>query len=113
MLGANGVIGIGPAYATSRAQPKTPCQQPTTIVTSSGSCTGTRVPLDTQVMNPVANFTSDNNGTIISLPALPSGGQATATGELVFGVGTQQNNALPSTRKLFRSIRMAYFTTVV
>ena len=60
----------------------------------------TRVPLDTQVMNPVANFTSDNNGTIIRLPALPADGQASGTGELVFGVGTRQNNALPSTASI-------------
>jgi hypothetical protein len=62
-------------------------------------------------MNPVADFTSDNNGTIISLPVLPSGGQATATGQLTFGVGTQQNNALPSTANIVPLDQNGYFTT--
>ena len=78
---------------------------------STGSCTNTRVPLDTQVMNPVANFTSDNNGTIIRLPALPADGQARVTGELVFGVGTQQNNALPSKANIVSLDQNGYFTT--
>ena len=79
--------------------------------TSATSCTSTRVPLDTQVMNPVANFTSDNNGTIIRLPALPAGGQASATGELVFGIGTQSNNALPSNANILALNQYGYFTT--
>jgi Protein of unknown function (DUF3443) len=95
-LGANGVFGIGTAERDNPGVALTPFPAAYYYCTSSTSCTGTRVPLDTQVMNPVANFTSDNNGTIIRLPALPAGGQASAKGELVFGVGTQQNNALPS-----------------
>jgi hypothetical protein len=79
---------------------------------STSSCKGTRVPLDTQVMNPVANFTSDNNGTIIRLPALPSGGQASITGELVFGISTQQNNALPSNANIIPLNGNGFFTTV-
>ena len=62
-------------------------------------------------MNPVANFTSDNNGTIIRLPALPAGGQASATGELVFGIGTQSNNALPSNANILTLNQDGYFTT--
>lgn len=63
-------------------------------------------------MNPVANFTSDNNGTIIRLPALPADGQATATGELVFGVGTRQNNVLPSTANVVPVDQTGFFTTI-
>jgi hypothetical protein len=46
-----------------------------------------------QVQNPVALFASDNNGVIVELPAL-SGAQASASGSLVFGIGTQSNNGL-------------------
>ena len=63
-------------------------------------------------MNPVADFTSDNNGTIIRLPALPADGQATATGELVFGVGTRQNNALPSMANIVPVDQNGFSTTV-
>ena len=49
-----------------------------------------------QLPNPVAAMSVDNNGTIISLPAAPNAGQATMTGTLYFGIGTQTNNALGS-----------------
>ncbi|MFM0401222.1 DUF3443 domain-containing protein [Paraburkholderia aspalathi] len=111
-LGANGVIGIG---HTARDYPLAARQVLSATYyycPSTSSCTGTRVPLDTQVMNPVADFTSDNNGTIIRLPALPADGQATATGELVFGVGTRQNNALPSMANIVPVDQNGFFTTV-
>ena len=111
-LGANGVIGIGHRARDfpSAAQSASPAYYYYCV--SPSSCTRTRVPLDTQVMNPVANFTSDNNGTIIRLPALPSDGQATATGELVFGVGTRQNNVLPSTANVVPVDQTGFFTTI-
>ncbi|SDQ33583.1 Protein of unknown function [Paraburkholderia fungorum] len=110
-LGANGVLGIGPLARDTPAAALTPLPAAYYYCTSSTSCTGTRVPLDTQVMNPVANFTSDNNGTIIRLPALPAGGQASATGELIFGVGTRQNNALPSSATVLQLNANGNFTT--
>jgi hypothetical protein len=63
-------------------------------------------------MNPVAGFMSDNNGTIISLPALLPGGQLTATGQLTFGVSTQQNNTLPSNANIVSLNQNGLFTTV-
>jgi hypothetical protein len=52
------------------------------------------VALADQVSNPVPFFAQDNNGTIIELPAVGAGGAATASGSLVFGIGTQANNGL-------------------
>jgi hypothetical protein len=112
LLGANGVVGIGSGIRDFPAAAQTALSATYYYCTSSGSCTSTRVPLDTQVMNPVADFISDNNGTIISLPALPAGGQVTATGQLIFGVGTQQNNALPSTANVLPLDQNGLFTTV-
>jgi Protein of unknown function (DUF3443) len=60
------------------------------------SCAFTPVVLSAQVRNPVALFATDNNGVILELPALPAAGQAGASGSLVFGIGTQSNNALGS-----------------
>jgi hypothetical protein len=45
------------------------------------------------VQNPVSLFAADNNGVIIELPSAPSP-VATLSGSLIFGIGTQSNNAL-------------------
>jgi hypothetical protein len=111
VMGANGVVGIAPAQRDYAAAATATLPAAYYYCTSATSCSSTRVPLDTQVMNPVANFTSDNNGTIIRLPALPAGGQASATGELVFGIGTRANNALPSNPNILALNQNGYFTT--
>jgi hypothetical protein len=48
------------------------------------------------VTNPVFNFPVDNNGVIVELPQV-NDVAATVPGSLVFGIGTQSNNTLPST----------------
>lgn len=50
-----------------------------------------------QVPNPVAAMAMDNNGTVLSLPAVPYPGTNSITGVLYFGIGTRTNNALPAT----------------
>jgi hypothetical protein len=54
------------------------------------------VALNYQLWNPVALFAADNNGLLITMPAIPAAGQATASGSMIFGVGTQTDNALGS-----------------
>ncbi len=56
------------------------------------SCMPAAVPLAMQVQNPVVGFTVNNNGTMITMPALPKLGAKVAKGRLVFGIGTQANN---------------------
>src|SRR5581483_7395589 len=64
---------------------------------SAGACTAENVALAAQVTNPVAMFAADNNGIIVSLPNLQNAnGDASVTGELILGVGTQTDNALPA-----------------
>jgi hypothetical protein len=106
LFGANGIIGVGPfaqdcgsgcvlsntAYAA----------QPTYFAcpsggTSTSDCEAVGPSLDQQVTNPVADFTStgDDNGVIVELPSIPDpDGSATATGSLVFGIGTESNNGM-------------------
>jgi hypothetical protein len=48
------------------------------------------------VTNPVALFSQDNNGVLIQLPAVSAVGATSLTGSLIFGIGTQSNNALGS-----------------
>jgi hypothetical protein len=49
-----------------------------------------------QVSHPVSRFPVDNNGVVIRLPSLPEVGLFSTSGQLVFGIGTQTNNALGS-----------------
>jgi len=112
-LGANGLLGVGsfiqdcgPACATSTA-PGFYYSCPTAT-----TCAGTTVPLAQQVPNPVAMFATDNNGVVIQLPAIASdSGQATAAGTMVFGIGTQSNNALGSAT-VFQVDQFGDFTTM-
>jgi hypothetical protein len=58
-----------------------------------GNCTGTAVPLSSQVQNPVALLPGqDNNGVIVKLPSVPTNGAPSLNGSLVFGIGTRPNN---------------------
>jgi Protein of unknown function (DUF3443) len=102
-LDANGILGIGLGTVD--------CGSDCTVVGASnpglyyacsapGSCQITQQAVANQVVNPVARFLSDNNGTIIQLPAVPVGGQASVTGALIFGIGTQANNGLGSAKVL-------------
>ena len=97
-LGANGILGVG----TAQVDCGSTCVTPSTAATYSNyfgcpgitSCARTAVPLAQQVANPAANFQADNNGVIVQMPPLPDTGAPSASGTLVFGVGTQSNNTL-------------------
>ncbi|MFM0004598.1 MULTISPECIES: DUF3443 domain-containing protein [Paraburkholderia] len=78
---------------------------------SQNSCVSTRMLASKEVMNPVAAFATDNNGMVIRLPAVPAAGQASVTGQLVFGVGTQQNNTLPANATVIALDKYGAFTT--
>jgi hypothetical protein len=66
--------------------------------TTAGVCTAENAALAVQVTNPVAMFAADNNGIIVNLPNLiNANGDATVQGELIFGIATQTDNALPAT----------------
>ena len=58
------------------------------------ACTNANASLTQQLQNPVTLFAADNNGVIVELPTIGTAGAATASGSLVFGIGTQTNNGL-------------------
>jgi hypothetical protein len=101
-LGANGILGIGTAPTDCGAT----CANATLAATYSNyfacpngtSCARTAVPIAQQVANPVANFPADNNGIIVQMAPVSNTGQASATGTLVFGIGTQGNNPLAASQ---------------
>jgi hypothetical protein len=111
-LGAKGVVGIGHRARDFPQAAQTALAATYYYCASATSCTAARVPLERQAMNPVAGFATDNNGTIIRLPALPSAGQASATGELIFGVGTRSNNALPANATILAVSAQGTLTTL-
>ncbi|MGN8138077.1 DUF3443 domain-containing protein [Paraburkholderia sp. 22099] len=110
-LGANGILGIGHGVHDSKDALTTAIPGNYYYCPSANSCVSTRVKAEKQVMNPVAAFSADYNGTIIRLPAVPASGQASVTGELIFGVGTQANNALPADANIFTVDTYGFLTT--
>jgi hypothetical protein len=86
------------------------------------NCVPAPISLEQQVQNPVIRFAENNNGTIISLPSLPTLGAGTVKGRLVFGIATQTNNQLTNaaqSRQVWLDTNTAndltylYFTTTV
>ena len=97
-LGANGILGLGlfqhdcGAVCTT-ANGSIP---PVYYDCPASGCNPTYVTLAQQVPNPVTMLSLDNNGVLIFLPSVPTGGVATVNGSLIFGIGTQSNNVLQS-----------------
>jgi hypothetical protein len=122
-LGANGILGIGLEQtdcgsgclaSSPQAQSSNPVIYYSCSPTAPTSCTDTYLSSpDDEVINPVVLFPTDNNGTIVQLPGLSSttAGQNNVSGSLVFGIGTQSNNALGSAH-IFLLDQYDNFTTV-
>jgi hypothetical protein len=118
---ANGVLGVGPfdqdcgASCAECASASGGCTVNNDIYYScnagTNSCSFTPVTLTAQLRNPVALFAVDNNGVILQLPTIPLAGQVGASGTLIFGIGTQSNNALGSATVLTLD-GSANFTTI-
>lgn len=123
-FGANGIIGIGftatdcgsacaagqtgssgyPYYACTGTSSTATCVQTAQGASSSAP--------NQQLPNPVSTFATDNNGSLITLPSVAATGAASATGSLIFGIGTQSNNALGSAKVYTISSSTGLFTTV-
>ena len=105
-LGANGILGVG-LYAQD-------CGSFCTVISANdyyytcapGNCTiasgatGTTATLAQQLTNPITRFGADSNGVVIDLPFVPAPGTTSIIGQMLFGVGTQANNATTGTTPL-------------
>ncbi|CAB3804809.1 hypothetical protein LMG28614_06084 [Paraburkholderia ultramafica] len=109
--GINGIIGIDNFTNDSADAIKTAIPGNYYYCTAQNNCISTRMLASKEVTNPVSAFAADNNGTVIRLPALAAGGQTSVTGQLVFGVNTQQNNAMPANPTVFAVDKYGTFTT--
>lgn len=89
-LGANGILGIGPAPNDCG----TLCATQTTSSNNyyacpngnNANCAVTLVPVTQQVANPVHRFADSSGVSVQMLPNVSSSGQASATGTLTFGL---------------------------
>ena len=80
------------------------------------ACNGVGVALSKQVSNPVSALPVDNNGVIVDLPAIPLGGVDYADGYLILGIGTQANNAPPTSGAIpttYNASTVGEFTTTL
>lgn len=104
-LGANGILGVG-LFAQDCGSY---CEQVQTAAgdfnpyyecaSSTATCQAIGESLAQQVQNPVVLFSTDNNGVILEFPAVSGGEEASVSGSLVFGIGTESNNALGAVTK--------------
>lgn len=108
-LGANGILGVGSEPTDCYYEGASVCDPsyglssppyPAYYTCSGGTCSPAFIGVADQVANPVVLFPTDNNGVIVELPSV-SGSAATATGSLVFGIGTETNNQLSGSATIF------------
>jgi len=104
LLGANGIIGVGFEPTDCTLNGGNVCDPSSSLgvpipegyyTCSGGTCNPAFVAKASQVTNPVLLFPKDNNGVIVELPSASSPAAST-TGSLIFGIGTETNNQLPS-----------------
>jgi len=120
ILGAAGILGVGNyaqdcgAYCEATPSSYNSPPWPYIACTSTGNCSYSTVNLTLQAWNPVAAFSgTDTNGVVVQLPSIPAAGQVTATGTLIFGIGTQANNAIPGSATLYELDTNGNFPTTV
>jgi hypothetical protein len=111
-FGANGLLGIG----VFRQDCGSGCAfggvtPPPYYICPSSGCVASGEPLAQQVSNPVWLFSADNNGVIVELPSVVATGEASVAGSLVFGIGTQSNNALGAVNLIPADVN-GLFTTI-
>ena len=110
-LGTNGILGVGNFIQDCPAcAPGTTKNAGFYYACAASSCNVTTVGLVQQVQNPVAAFSTDNNGVIVELPAASSS-TTTLSGTLVFGIGTESNNAIGSARVYTIDLNTGNFST--
>lgn len=110
-LGAHGILGIGRARQDCGIGCSFNAGNGYYYVhSSSGQISGTTVALSAQLQQPISLFAADNNGVLISLPALGALGASRAQGALVFGIGTRPNNQ-PGAVSVMTFNANGYFST--
>ncbi|HEV3105439.1 MAG TPA: DUF3443 family protein [Trinickia sp.] len=97
-LGVNGILGIGVALNDCGANCASPAASLYYACPNGANCTGVGVSSQA-VANPVSRFASDNNGAILTMPAIGDTGMSAVAGTLTFGIGTRSNNAMGASHR--------------
>lgn len=109
--GYNGILGVG-LFAEDCG---TWCARSTEngmyFNCNGANCTGTIVPITSQVRNPVSSLSRNNNGVVVQMQSIPTGGAKTASGKLILGIGTETNNT-PSGVTTYKADDNGNFITV-
>ena len=114
-LGAKGILGLGlfkEDCGTSCANITANGIYFTCTTAACTAATATRASTAKQLKNPIPLFANDNNGFVIDLPAVGSAGAESVSGSLIFGIGTQSNNQVASSRVLTTGAT-GYFSTLL
>lgn len=110
IAGYSGILGVG-LFAQDCGSICTSSANIGIYSACNGStCSGTTVPLASQVQNPVAHLPQDNNGVLVQLPGVPLGGVSSINGSLILGIGTQPNNT-PAAVTAYPANAAGEFTT--
>jgi len=110
--GLNGILGTGFFAQDCGASCANRTNNGVYYSCSGTGCRGTAVSLASQVQNPVTLLPQDNNGVLVQLPSVPSGGTTAVNGSLVLGIGTQSNNS-PSAVATYAANQAGEFTTTL
>ncbi|WP_321925169.1 DUF3443 domain-containing protein [Paraburkholderia guartelaensis] len=110
-LRSNGILGVGPFSADCGVSCVRAAITPWYYACPASGCTASAQPLAQQVSNPVAGFATDNNGVVIDLPALADDGASGVSGSMIFGIGSQANNALGNATVLRANSGTGYVKT--
>ena len=97
-IGANGLLGVSNFLQDCGAFCAARASNGIYFGCGAAGCVSAAVPTAQQLVHPVSRFAQDNNGVLIQLPAVAASGAAAASGSLIFGIGTQANNALGTVR---------------
>jgi hypothetical protein len=106
-LGAKGILGLGLSKqdcgSACAVQGRCSAQNGKYFSCTNAACssvTGTTLATDKQLQQVVTRFPTDNNGLAIQMNSVPNAGAATATGKMIFGLGTRSNNQFPTLQVL-------------
>ena len=108
---ANGLLGVGLFLQDCGAGCAQAAIPGVYYVCPATGCQPTTLPVNQQLQNPAGMFSTDNNGVVIQLPAVAATGAATASGSLIFGIGTQSNNGMAGATVLAVDPNTGYITT--
>jgi hypothetical protein len=112
-LAANGILGINSFASNYDCPICATAAQATTYYScpSGGSCASTAVPLASQLVNPISQVPTYNNGAILTLDAPAATGSQSATGTLTLGIDIDGTNQLGTTPLLTVSSIGAFTTS--